>query len=149
MAVWSNLVIRPCPACGTQNRIPAQHLVDTGHCGSCKAPLPPVDRPIEADPTLFDEIVGNARVPVLVDFWAAWCGPCQAAAPEVERTAENMAGRALVLKVDTEQHPDLAGRFRVSSIPNLVVLRDGQVVLQQAGLVGHARMEEWLRSAGA
>jgi thioredoxin 2 len=108
-----------------------------------------VSQPIEADPALFDEIVGSTRVPVLVDFWAAWCGPCRAAAPEVQRTAENMAGKALVLKVDTEKHPDIAGRFRVSSIPNFVVLREGQVVLQQPGLVGHARMEEWLRSAGA
>src|SRR5215471_7737165 len=101
-------VIRTCPHCGQKNRIPANHLADTGRCGSCKNPLPPINEPIAADTQLFDEIIQNARVPVLVDFWAEWCGPCHMAAPEVKRVAQEMSGRAAVLKVDTERHPDIA-----------------------------------------
>ena len=140
-------VIRTCKNCGARNRIPARHLADTGRCGQCKAPLPPLDEPVEVDPELFDEIVQAARVPVLADFWAEWCGPCKMAAPEVARTATDMAGRAVVVKVDTERYPQLAVRFRVSGIPSFVVFYAGRPAMQQAGLVGHQQMESWLRSA--
>jgi thioredoxin 2 len=140
-------IIRACNHCGKQNRIPAKFLASTGRCGVCKSPLPPIAEPLAVDDQLFDEIVQHASVPVLVDFWAGWCRPCVAAAPEVARTAADMAGDAIVLKVDTEKYPQIAGRFQVSSIPNFVVLSAGRTVMQQAGLVDHHEMERWLKSA--
>jgi thioredoxin 2 len=140
-------LIRTCESCGQKNRIPAKHLAESGRCGACKSQLPPVGTPLEVDPEQFDEITQNARVPVLVDFWAAWCGPCQMSAPEVARTAAEMAGRAVVVKVDTERYPELAARFNVRGIPNFVVFYAGRPVKQQAGLVDHTQMENWLRGA--
>jgi thioredoxin 2 len=142
-------LIRACAACGTQNRVRVGRLADEARCGRCKTVLPPIAEPIEADPSLFDEVLREATVPVLVDFWADWCAPCRIAAPEVQRTASALAGRALVLKVDTEAHPSLAERYGVRGIPNFVVLTDGQIVFQQAGVVRSDQMVEWLKRAGA
>jgi thioredoxin 2 len=139
--------IRTCKTCGQKNRLAANHLADTGRCGACKNPLPPLDEPLQVDATVFDEIIQSSRVPVLVDFWADWCGPCKAAAPEVAQTAKEMAGHAVVLKVDTDQNQHLAARYNVRGIPNFAVFHAGKLIRQQAGVVGHEVMESWLKSA--
>jgi thioredoxin 2 len=122
-------------------------LTANARCGSCKTPLGPVAAPLDVDAAEFDEIVASTDQPILVDFWAEWCGPCKMAAPEVHRLAEDMAGRAIVLKVDSDAHPDLSARFRVQAIPNFVVIRHGRVVAQHPGLAPRGQMRQWLENA--
>jgi thioredoxin 2 len=142
-------MIRVCSHCGQQNRVPERHLADAGRCGSCKEALPPLAEPIEAEAQEFDDVLRDARVPVLIDFWAEWCGPCRMAAPVIKDVAAKMAGRALVLKVDTDRHPELAARYEVQGIPHFVVLSGGRVVSAESGLVSAGQMVRWLEAAGA
>ena len=135
-------MIRTCTHCGSKNRVPALHLAHTGRCGTCKKPLAPVNEPIDVDAVLFEQITSEARVPVLVDFWAEWCGPCKMAAPAVAKAAETLAGKALVLKVDTERAPALAAKYNVRSIPNFALFRDGKLRWQQPGVLSQQQLEQ-------
>jgi thioredoxin 2 len=140
-------MIRVCHSCGQKNRVRGEHVARAMRCAQCKTALGVIAEPIDADPDIFDDVVSHANVPVLVDFWAEWCGPCHMAAPEVRRVAQEMSGRAAVLKVDTERHPDVAARFDVRGIPNFVVFNRGRKVFQHAGVVSHAEMKRWLEAS--
>ena len=135
---------RVCSECKAVNRVPVRHLADTGKCGRCHAALAPQSAPIEVNSEeQFDDIVATSRVPVLVDFWATWCGPCRAIAPEVKKAAHNLAGKAIVLKVDTDALGDLAQRYQVQSIPNFAVFTGGRLMRQRAGQIDHRQLERW------
>lgn len=123
-----------CAACSRDNRLPAARLLDKARCAACKAPLLPLDRPIAiASREDFQELVASSKVPVVVDFWAAWCGPCRSVAPELEKLASSRAGRIVIAKVDTEANPELSARFGIRSIPTLVLFRGGQEATRVSG----------------
>jgi thioredoxin 2 len=127
-------VLERCRSCGKTNRLRFQHLNRTIRCGHCQTPLPPPAEPVEAsDAGTFDALIADAPVPVLVDFWAPWCGPCRTMAPELEKAARHLAGGALVVKVNTDAVPELGERFRIRSIPTLAIFRGGREVSRVAG----------------
>lgn len=127
-------MLHTCPGCGAENRIPLDKLDKAAKCGRCKQPLPPPSTPIELESARdFETLLAHAPTPVLVDFWAAWCGPCKVVAPELVRLARMRAGTLLVAKVDTERLPEVASRFGIRSIPTLIRFDRGQESKRVAG----------------
>ncbi|RYZ09068.1 MAG: thioredoxin TrxC [Myxococcales bacterium] len=130
-----------CSSCSAQNRLPASRLLDKARCAACKASLLPLSRPIAVQSGEdFEELVRDAKVPVLVDFWAAWCGPCRLVAPELEKLAAQRSGLTIVAKVDTDAEPRLSARFGISSIPTLVLFRQGREAKRISGAMSASAM---------
>jgi thioredoxin 2 len=138
-----NGVVVACPNCGQRNRIQYEHLSQAVRCGKCKTNIPGVAVPVEVDSEEhFNTLMGSSSLPVLVDFWAPWCGPCKMVAPEFQRVAAASAGELIVAKVNTEEQPAIAQRYDITSIPTLIVFQSGHEVARTAG----ARPADAIRS---
>ncbi len=137
-------LIIACPHCNARNRVPPARLAEAPACGQCHAPLF-VAKPVALDAAGFDAHVARADLPVLVDFWAPWCGPCRMMAPQFEAAAAQLEPQVRLAKVDTEAHPALGGRFGIRSIPSLVLFKQGRELARQAGAMGAADIVRWTR----
>jgi len=134
----------PCPSCGTRNRIDLARVARGPRCASCGTPLR-LDHPVPVTAETFDQVLAGTDAPVLVDFYADWCGPCRMVAPVVEQLAKERAGSALVLKVDTDRSPVLMERFGIRGIPTLIAFRHGQETGRHVGLAQRAQLEALVR----
>lgn len=134
-----------CPHCNAVNRLPAQSLGNNPNCGQCKLPLFTA-QPVALDSTNFDRHVSRSDLPVVVDFWAPWCGPCKTMAPAFAKAAGLLEPQFRLAKVDTEAAQTLAARFNIRSIPTLIVFRSGREVARQSGAMDAASLVQWVRS---
>jgi thioredoxin 2 len=134
-----------CPHCHAVNRVPEDRLTDGGTCGKCHAPLFTA-HPVELDDASFDKHITGSDLPIVVDFWAPWCGPCRSMAPAFAEAARQLEPRYRLVKVDTEQSQNLAARFNIRSIPTLAIFKNGSEVARQAGAVDTGSIVRWVKS---
>jgi thioredoxin 2 len=133
----------PCIFCLTLNRVDVGRVSDRPKCGECGKPML-LDRPIRVSDQDLERVVSGTEVPVLVDFYADWCGPCKMMAPVLDDVAREYQGRALVVKLDTDRNPTMAVRFAIRGIPTLIVFREGREVSREVGAVSRARLDALL-----
>jgi thioredoxin 2 len=141
-------VVAPCAGCAQKNRITYERLSEAVRCARCKRALTPPSEPIDVPSASdFDRLVARASVPMVVDFWAPWCGPCRMVAPELQKVATRQAGRLLVVKVNTDAVPGLGDRLGIRSIPTLAVFADGHEVARTTGVRPAAEIEAFVDQA--
>ena len=134
-----------CPHCHTPNRLPLARLADGGKCGACKQALH-VGAPIELDASSFDRHILRSELPIVVDFWAPWCGPCRMMEPMFERAAETLEPRARLLKLNLDEAQATARRFGIQSVPTLLLTSQGQLIAQSAGARDSRGIIDWAKS---
>ena len=134
-----------CPHCHTTNRVRSDQLASAPDCGQCKKPLF-TGQPVALDAAAFDKHLARNQIPLLVDFWAPWCGPCKMMAPAYAQAAGVLEPKLRVAKVDTEAHPALGARFQIRSIPTLALFVGGREVARQAGAMGASDIARWVQS---
>jgi len=137
-----------CPNCGGTNRVPAGKDAREAKCGRCGTALFS-GHPAGADAAQFDKQIARSDVPVVVDFWAEWCGPCHAMAPIYDQVAQELEPQFRFLKLDTEAEPGIASRYNIRGIPTVMVFKSGQVLAQRAGVVDRQSLKAWLAPFGA
>ena len=137
-------VTLPCPSCGRWNRIAARRMTDGPKCGVCAAPLN-LSHPITLTDATFDRVINETSLPILVDFYADWCGPCRMMAPAVDELARSSAGHALVAKLDTDASQKVASRYQIRGIPTVIVFRHGREERRQSGVMPLAALREMVR----
>jgi thioredoxin 2 len=147
----ANAELIRCPSCGATNRVPAEKLAQglQAVCGRCKTPLRAGNMPVTVTDATFADEVERAPVPVLLDLWAPWCGPCRMIAPVIEELAREMAGRVRVAKLNVDENPATAARFNVMSIPTLLILKDGREVERIVGAQPKTEIARRLERAAA
>ncbi len=133
-----------CASCGAFNRVPENHPGGAPTCGKCKAALDLSGAPQAVDAAAFERTVAGSPVPVVVDFWAPWCGPCRMAAPILEQIGKEQAGKVVVLKVNTDEHPQPSAKMGVRGIPTFIVFKDGVERARQSGVSSAAAMSQWV-----
>ena len=139
-----------CPACGQKNRLAYERLGDAIRCAKCKHALEAPNAPLEIHSSAdFDRLVAHASLPIVVDYWAPWCGPCRMVAPELKKVAARQSGRALVVKVNTDELPDLGERFGIRSIPTLAIFAGGREVSRTVGARPAEDIERFVEQAAA
>jgi thioredoxin 2 len=143
--VMSEPLIVICPHCHAANRLPGERLAEGGTCGKCKARLF-AGEPVELDAANFDSYASRSDIPLLVDFWAPWCGPCRAMAPAFAQAAQQLEPEFRLAKVNTEVEQQLAARFGIRSIPTLALFSHGREIARQAGAMDTASLVRWVRS---